>query len=53
MSDFDFGSRAVLDFQEARRKADLQEADLCDCYFNKTKITFRGKTVEVNFTEVK
>ena len=31
--------------------ADLQGAYLCDCYFNKTKISYRGKVVEVNFVE--
>jgi hypothetical protein len=39
-------------------EADLHEADLlgailCDTWFEKTKITYKGKTVEVNFKEVK
>ena len=29
----------------------MQGAYLCDCYFNKTKISYRGKVVEVNFVE--
>jgi len=29
-------------------EADLKGADLCNCYFNKTKISFRGKTVYVD-----
>ena len=32
-------------------RADLWRADLCDCYFNKTKISYRGKVVEVNFVK--
>ncbi|MEK6951890.1 MAG: pentapeptide repeat-containing protein [Nanoarchaeota archaeon] len=33
--------------------ANLSGARLCDTEFNKTKIIFRNKIVEVNFTEVK
>jgi len=32
--------------------ADLSESRLCDATFKKTKISYRGKIVEVNFTEV-
>ena len=32
--------------------ADLDRWIICDAYFDKTKVSFRGKTVEVNFTEV-
>ena len=35
------------------RGVNLRGADLCNAEFSKTKISFRGKTVEVNFTEVK
>jgi len=35
------------------RGANLYGADICDTNFDKTKISYRGKTVEVNFKEVK
>ncbi len=35
-------------------KADLSKADLMkNTYYNKTKISYRGKIVEINFTEIK
>ena len=34
-------------------KADLSGSILCDVLFKQTKITYRNKTVEVNFKEVK
>jgi uncharacterized protein YjbI with pentapeptide repeats len=33
--------------------ADLREAILCDCNMHKAKISYRGKTVEIQFKEIK
>jgi len=42
------------DLREANLSgADLREATLCNTNFEHTRISFRGKTVEVNYTEVK
>ena len=41
------------DLQEANLQgADLRGADLCNANFHKAKISYRGKTIEIQFKEV-
>ena len=34
------------------RGSNLRDSKLCNAKFEKTKVSYRGKTVEVNFTEI-